>query len=331
MDKAANITNSPVLSILSYCAASILMTVTNKYVLSGRSFNLNLALLAVQSIVCLTAISFGKAFGLCKFRSFNKDEAKKWFPIALLLVVMIFTSSKALQFLSIPVYTIFKNLTIILIAYGEVLWFGGSVTSMALASFVLMVMSSIIAAWSDISSAIQSHSGGAVAAEAVSTLNVGYLWMFSNCFASAAFVLYMRKRIKLTNFGDFDTTFYNNLLSIPVLLLGSLLFEDWSSANLAVNFPPESRNLIFLSMIVSGLMSIGISYCSAWCVRVTSSTTYSMVGALNKLPLAMSGIIFFGTPATFSSVSAIFVGFVAGLVYAVAQIQKKKAEAALPK
>jgi len=37
---------------------------------------------------------------------------------------MIFTSAKALQYISIPTYTVFKNLTIIFIAYGEVLWFG---------------------------------------------------------------------------------------------------------------------------------------------------------------------------------------------------------------
>jgi GDP-mannose transporter len=53
--------------------------------------------------------------------------------------------------LSIPVYTIFKNLTIILIAYGEVIWFGGKVTRLTLASFGLMVFSSIIAAYGDIS------------------------------------------------------------------------------------------------------------------------------------------------------------------------------------
>ena len=47
--------------------------------------------------------------------------------------------SSSLQFLSIPVYTIFKNLTIILIAYGELLWCGGSVTRLMLVSFVLMV------------------------------------------------------------------------------------------------------------------------------------------------------------------------------------------------
>lgn len=42
------IANHPALPIFSYCAASILMTVTNKYVLSGLDFNLNFFLLCVQ-------------------------------------------------------------------------------------------------------------------------------------------------------------------------------------------------------------------------------------------------------------------------------------------
>ena len=42
-----------------------------------------------------------------------------------------------------------------------------------------------------------------------------------------------------------------------------------------------------------------------------------MVGALNKLPVAASGMIFFGDPVTFHSVIAIMLGFVAGLVYSV--------------
>ncbi|CEG77250.1 Putative GDP-mannose transporter [Rhizopus microsporus] len=62
-----------------------------------------------------------------------------------------------------------------------------------------------------------------------------------------------------------------------------------------------------------------MSYASAWCVRTTSSTTYSMVGALNKLPIAASGILFFGDPATFGNVTAIIVGFIAGIVYSVAK------------
>jgi len=125
--------------------------------------------------------------------------------------------------------------------------------------------------------------------------------------------------------------YYNNLLTIPILLVSSLFLEDWSSVNIAKNFPVEYRNRLIIIMIFSGLSTVCISYTSAWCVRVTSSTTYSMVGALNKLPIALSGLIFFDAAVTFGSVSAIFVGFVSGIVYALAKVrQNSKAKAALP-
>jgi GDP-mannose transporter len=115
--------------------------------------------------------------------------------------------------------------------------------------------------------------------------------------------------------------FYNNLLTIPILLVASLFVEDWSSVNMVKNFPIDSRNAIVMAMIFTGLASIFISYTSAWCVRATSSTTYSMVGALNKLPIAVSGLVFFDAPVTFGSVTAIFIGFVSGIVYAVAKVR----------
>ncbi|KAF2474214.1 UDP-galactose transporter [Lindgomyces ingoldianus] len=327
-----SITENPSLAIMSYCASSILMTVTNKYCLSGVDFNLNFFLLCVQSVVCVVAISTCKSAGVITYRDFNTDEARKWFPISLLLIGMIYTGTKALKFLSIPVYTIFKNLTIILIAYGEVLWFGGSVTPMTLFSFGLMVISSVIAAWADIQHALSSFGEAtSEATNAISTLNAGYLWMLFNCFCTASYILGMRKRIKLTNFKDFDTMYYNNLLTIPILLAASLFVEDWSSSNISKNFPVEKRNTLIMAMIFSGLSSVFISYTSAWCVRVTSSTTYSMVGALNKLPIAISGLVFFDAAVTFGSVSAIFVGFISGIVYALAKVrQNSKPKDTLP-
>ena len=116
--------------------------------------------------------------------------------------------------------------------------------------------------------------------------------------------------------------FYNNLLTIPILLVLSLAVEDWSSVNVVKNFPVDTRNVLIGAMIFSGLSSIFISYTSAWCVRVTSSTTYSMVGALNKLPIAISGLVFFNAPVTIPSISAISIGFVSGIVYALAKLKQ---------
>ena len=72
--------------------------------------------------------------------------------------------------------------------------------------------------------------------------------------------------------------------------------------------PSDVRQQVVMAMIFSGASAFAMSYASAWCVRTTSSTTYSMVGALNKLPIAASGILFFGDPATFGNITAIIVG-----------------------
>ena len=87
--------------------------------------------------------------------------------------------------------------------------------------------------------------------KAITHFNVGYFWMAFNCVTSAAFVscpwlidqqtliavqvLTMRKRIKVTGFSDWDTMFYNNFLSIPVLAVFSLVVENWSRQNLELN------------------------------------------------------------------------------------------------
>ncbi|KAF8972620.1 GDP-mannose transporter [Flammula alnicola] len=333
--KEANLSSLP--PIICYCMASILMTVVNKFVVSGAKFNMNFCLLCIQSLVCVACVALVKKLGVISFRAFDWQDAKAWFPISFLLVSVIYTGSKSLQHLSIPVYTIFKNLTIILIAYGEVIWFGGRVTALTFISFILMVISSVIAAWSDVSSSIVdsvpaistgvSLNALQTVAGVVKGLNVGYFWMLVNCLTSASYVLSMRKRIKSTGFSDWDSMFYNNLLSIPVLAVFSIIVEDWGTENLSKNFPPETRNFLLMAIVFSGAAAVGISYTTAWCVRTTSSTTYSMVGALNKLPVAASGMLFFGDAVTTGSVSAVGMGFFAGIVYAVAKNNQKKMEA----
>ncbi len=55
--------NNPILPVISYCASSILMTVTNKYILSFPDYNLNFFLLAVQ--VCSAPSSTSTPADIC--------------------------------------------------------------------------------------------------------------------------------------------------------------------------------------------------------------------------------------------------------------------------
>lgn len=235
-------------------------------------------------------------------------------------------------------------MTLLTQAYGEVIWFDGRITPLVFSSFVLMVLSSVIAASPDLMPSLTASSlarrandlamytgvpmGPTSGAAAVTPMAAaapapvataglshnGYVWMLANCLVSATYVLVMRKRIKLTGFKDWDTMFFNNLLSIPVLLVMSLLVENWSAETFERNFPAERRSTLMFAIILSGTGGVFISYTTAWCIRVTSSTTYSMVGALNKLPLALSGILFFGNALTLYNSCGIAVGFIAGYV-----------------
>lgn len=139
---------------------------------------------------------------------------REGFPISLLLIALIYTGSKALQYLSVPVYTIFKNMAIIVTAYAEMLWFGGSsVSRMTLFSFGLMVLSSIVAAWADIQHALTASTSTTQAHSSISTLNAGYTWMAINCFCAAAFTLSLRKKIKVLGFKDLDSMYLQRNLS----------------------------------------------------------------------------------------------------------------------
>jgi hypothetical protein len=65
-----------------------------------------------------------------------------------------------------------------------------------------------------------------------------------------------------------------------------------------------------------------------WPWQLTRARKCSMTGALNKLPVAASGMIFFGDPVTLGSVTAITVGFFAGILYAIAKNNQKKTDGA---
>lgn len=90
---------------------------------------MNFLLLAIQSIVCIACVYASKRLGVSRvssplllllveswrvnwsrkvlivlplfpqlitFRDFDKDDARKWFPISFLLVLVIYTGSKSL-------------------------------------------------------------------------------------------------------------------------------------------------------------------------------------------------------------------------------------------
>ncbi|KAJ3067195.1 GDP-mannose transporter into the lumen of the Golgi [Podochytrium sp. JEL0797] len=157
-------------------------------------------------------------------------------------------------------------MTLILIAYGERIFFSGPrVTGLILASFGLMVFSAVMAGWDD-------------AAESPTTALVGvsFFWMAANCLTTAMFSISMKSQIAQIGFKDFDTVYFNQLMILPILVVCSLIFEHGAFENLwwrhQIGLVDEWNGLM-CALLVSGVTQFAIAYSSAWCLRVTSSTT----------------------------------------------------------
>ncbi len=77
-----------------------------------------------------------------------------------------------LKLLSIPMVTIFKNMTTALVTFGDNVIFGEQLTSGILTSVIIMVFGSIVAGFSDLEFNFE-----------------GYVWMIFNCVISAAYIV----------------------------------------------------------------------------------------------------------------------------------------------
>jgi GDP-mannose transporter len=63
----------------------------------------------------------------------------------------------------------------------------------------------------------------------------------------------------------------------------------------------------------------GLSFTSLWFLSTTTATAFSLVGSLNKVPIALLGLFAFGAPATPQNIASIGVGLAASAVFVLAK------------
>ncbi|GBG23893.1 Cullin-3A [Hondaea fermentalgiana] len=291
----------PITSCLLYSVSSISMVIGNKLILSTFNFKYEMVLLLAQNLISLSLLRLARALGWYKFEDFELRKALRWFPLNFFFVGMLLTGFYSLQLLSVPMMTIFKNSTNIIVTLGDYLMYGQTVTPGIIACLVLMVAAAAFAAANDIT-----------------VDRLGISWAICNCFVSAGYVLYMPKAMKGTDLSSFGKVYYNSSLSIPlVLLLDMVAFGDIAAFTSSSEIYGAYLTIPFLSVVLfSGCIGFAISLASFNCVRQTSPTTYSMVGSMNKIPLSILGVIVFKTPLTLKSSVFVTISLLSGILYA---------------
>ena len=223
----------------------------------------------------------------------------------ILVTGMIATSFLALQDLGVAMVTVLKNLTNLFIIGGDFFLFGKVYNRYVWCTLALMIVSAICGSFTDLAFSPR-----------------GYSWQLINCAMTASYSLSLRLLMERyasscatggkKTLNEMSMVFYNNMLSIPLLVPLALCRGELAGNT----FDGVSKNPRFvLAASLSVLCAFAISFSSLWFLSTTSATTYSLVGSINKVPLACIAVILSRVPVTLNNGFSISIGLVASIMF----------------
>ena len=291
-------------AIAAYSCCSVSMILLNKLVMATYELDFPMGLLFMQNLFALCLVVSAKRMGWVFYPDFDTKVVKKWLPLTILFVLMLFTSMKSLKLMSVAVQTILKNLATIITALGDMYLFEKKLTPPMFGAFALMIFGSYLG----------------TAADPWAT-PWGLFWTFANIAATVAYVLYMKTLLGSVSqeIGRYGPVFYSNLLSLPFLFFPAFPTLPAMFAKIGET-PAGGLVCLTLMLFVGAVMTFAVF----WCMRLTSPTTYSVVGSLNKIPLAVFGMLIFKHAPTALGAVGIMFALGGGMLYTWLNLPKPK-------
>ena len=228
-----------------------------------------------------------------------------WAPVNLFFCAMLFTGMASLQTNSVPMVTVFKNVTNIFTASGDFLIFGNAPEKLVVAAFAVMLVGAVAAVGQD-----------------AYTSAWGLFWMGLNCITTAGYVLYMKYATQHVRLSKLGMVYINNVLCIAFLLpaaacMGQVtLFAETTAIHTAG---------YVLRNIFAGGVGFMLNFASLHCVSATGPTTYAIVGSLNKIPVAFLGWFLFDNVITPQTWFFIGISMIGGWMFSYAKWQSSQA------
>ncbi|CAM9873251.1 unnamed protein product [Chrysoparadoxa australica] len=302
------------------------MVLANKALAFQYQANLEILLVVYQCLVAVVLVEGARRKGFVEQYSFSWQMAMQWAPVNVMFCLMLFTSFMAdtpphpphqtntlfpLQYMNVPLVTVFKNLTNIAIVYGD--WYLNSqqVSALIVASLGVMLGGALLAGANDIEFTFW-----------------GYFWMVANCCSTAGYVLYMKYATKSIKLSKFGMVFYNNILGLMLLTPVALLKGELGILASRTDLHTLGYAVVNTFAGAAGFM---LNFASLWCVGSTSATTYAIVGSVNKLPVSILGYYMFKTPISPQTAIYASVSLMGGFLYSYAKFQESRPPPVLPK
>lgn len=256
-----------------YGLISTSITFFNKATLSVYDFPYSNTLTLGQMLFATVALYFMKSTNIISYKDFSFSTAKAVLPLAFFFFGMVVTGLAALQFINVPMFSALRRFTTLIVIVGEAVYLKKFTPRDEAWSVYAMVIGAVIAGLGDLSFNA-----------------IGYFLCALNCVVTALYLVFIAKVKNETNLDTFGLMFYNNVLSIPfvILVVLGLEFED------VINYPYWTDPGFLLCFIMSSVQAFLLNYFIFLCSLINSPLTTSVTGQIKNIFTTGIGLFIFG-------------------------------------
>jgi len=282
---------------VAYGTVSTSITLFNKAVFV-YNFNFSSTLTLFQMLFALAFLVSLKRAGIVDFKDFDMTTAKQVFPLTFYFVAMVVTGLAALRFVNVPMYGALRRGTTWIVMLGEQLVLRKAYPVDESLSVHFMIAGALIGSIGDMGFHL-----------------FGYALTILNCVVTALYLVYIPKKKKESALNELGLLFFNNLLSLPTVIVlviftelpGLLKFAHWTSPGFLFVF------------FASAVQAFCLNYLIFLCSTVNSPLTTSITGQLKNILQTLIGLFLFGdvkptvaliAGLAVSSASSIWYGFI---------------------
>ena len=264
-----------IVSCLAYGVVSVSITLFNKTIFSVYRFHYPAFVTLVQVVLSVffmallaraRIIDFEMKGGRGGILGLKWSTAKKVFPLAFFWMLYVQSGVIALRYLTVPMFSALRRATSLVTVLGEYVAFGKVTPFSSLAAILVMVAGSAVAGATDLS------------------FNAtGYAWVGVCVLSTATFLILIRTLGKELELNQHALLFYNNLLSLPMMLAWFLLATDEPKSVFSAYQWQDPSFVVFL--LVSASQAFLLNACTFWCTTVNSALVTTIVGECVEVSL----------------------------------------------
>lgn len=241
-------------------------------------------------------------------RKMDAVIAKQWLPCACLFCLNLFSSMQCLVFISVPTFTVLRNVQPLLAAGFDFMLNGRTTKFESLIYLVEILFGALLYCSYDFEFHVR-----------------GYAWATVHILSMTFYALMVKKKSIELNLTAQDMSYLNNILSIPglVAILGLELLSGMKSME------DVTKDVLICQSKLWCLLAITLSCVGGLCVSVTafqaqklmSPTSFLSLNNISKIPAILISCMLFGGSFPPATLHGMVISIVCAFCYAVSTKQ----------